>query len=203
MNKKTDQRPSDSVWRIKRIPHEEAKAQGIVSFLPAIGGVGFIMAFSMLLLILISRMRILARFYHAALAFSAAGLFVLFMGLWLMARQKRRGWKIVYGRCVDREIKQVYSPNGEHSGWVWDLRIVCEYEFGGKTYRVTPKVGWSTYATEKEALKYLEKRISPTGGCKLGINPNTPLQAELLGSRGIKEMLLWKAYEPPTDEYAV
>src|SRR5271169_1733853 len=109
MNKKSNQRPSDSVWRIEKIPHEDVKVRGVVAFLPAIGAVGFIIGFSMLLLILFSRMRILARFYYAAMALSAAGLFVLFMGLWLMARQKRRGWKIVYGRCVDRELKQVFS----------------------------------------------------------------------------------------------
>ncbi len=202
-HKKGNQMPSDSAWRIEKIPHEEAKVRGVVAFLPAIGAIGFIIGFPMLLLILFSRMRILARFYYAAMVLSAAGLFVMFMGLWLMARQKRRGWKIVYGRCVDRELKQVYSPHGEHSGWVWDWRIVCEYEWNGTTYRATPEVGWSTYATEKEALKYLEKRISATGRCKLGINPKVPLQAELLGSRGVKEMLLWKAYVPSTDGHAV
>jgi hypothetical protein len=199
VNKKGNQRPSDSVWRIEKIPHEDAKARGVVSFLPAVGSVGFIIGFSMLLLILFSRMRILARFAYAAMTLSAASLSVVFMGLWLMARQKRRGWKVVDGRCVDRELKQVFSANGEHSGWVWDWRIVCEYELNGTTYRVTPEVGWSTYATEKEAVQYLDKRISPTGGCKLNINPHIPLQAGLSGSRGIKEMLLWKALAPSTE----
>ncbi|WP_237712400.1 hypothetical protein [Pedosphaera parvula] len=144
----------------------------------------------MLFLILFFRMRSLAGFYNAASAMIVAGLVVMFMGLWLFARKKRRGWKIVYGRCVDRELRQVLSA-GEHGGWVWDWRIVCEYESEGTTYRVTPVVGWSSHATERKALKYLEKRISPTGSCRLGVNPKVPLQAELLKSRGIAERFLY------------
>jgi hypothetical protein len=191
MNTQSKERRSDSGWRIKLIPHEDTKVRGVVSFLPAFGAVGFIIGFTTFFSILFFHIRSLAGFVDAAMVMAVAGLVVMFTGLWLFARKKRRGWKIVYGNCVDRELRQVYSARDEHSGWVWDWRIVCEYESEGKTYRVTPVVGWSTHATEKKALKYLEKRISPTGTCRLAVNPKVPLQAELLGGRGIAEMLLY------------
>jgi len=66
-------------------------------------------------------------------------------------------------------------------------RVVCEFTFAGQVYRVTPKLNWSDVAqsesafpSEEKAQSFLEKRIGPTGECRLRVNPSNPAEAELI-----------------------
>jgi hypothetical protein len=97
---------------------------------------------------------------------------------WVAKRdwQAKPGWAVVQGRCTDREIRKV-SVRGK---WVWQWRIVCNYEQRGNPYRVTPKVNWSSFNSEVAAIQFLESRISPNGECTLRIHPNNSLRTELM-----------------------
>jgi hypothetical protein len=192
MTPQNNQKQRDFGWRIEKTPYQDSKVRGVVSFIPALGALGFMVGFALIFLILFLRVHSLATFYNAALVLTGSGFVVMWTGFWLMARKKRAGWKIVEGRCIDREVKEV--PGLDGLTWMW--RVVCEYELDGSKYRVTPMMGWTSYASEKAALEYLAKRISPDGRCKLGVNPKVPLQTELLEGRGIEDLLLWKAHKP-------
>ena len=171
-------------WRIQEIPHARSEAKGVASMLPAIGALVFIAGFAL---------TILNGGQGAGWAF--ASLILMFGGLWWHARKRRESWVVVPARCVDRELKQVMSAGGMHKGWVWQWRVVCDYRLEGREYRVTPLVCWTTFRTEAAALKFLAKRISPSGECKLGVNPQSPLEAELLG-KGLREFLFWLGRTP-------
>ena len=148
------------------------------------------LGFAVIFLAAVFHVESVASFYELALEWTPVCLAFMFASFWWAARQKRSGWKIIEGRCLDSEFKEINGNDGK----TWACRILCEYEDAGKTYRVTPVVGWSTYTTEANAKKYLGERVSPNGKCRLAFNPKVPLETELLGGRGIKELLFRNAY---------
>jgi hypothetical protein len=82
-------------------------------------------------------------------------------------------------------MKAFWSDNGPRYGWLW--RVICEVDYGGKHYVVSPTVNWSAFGqwntafwSEEKAQLFISQRISPSGECKLRLNPNDPLEAELL-----------------------
>lgn len=115
------------------------------------------------------------------------GLGITLFSLWKSARHDRRHWPKVRARCLDWEYWKGDTRDGE-SGKTWYLQLLCEFEFGGTPYRVTP-AHWTTYATRKGVQRFLNKIISPEQTCDLWINPKNPLQAELI-SRDVKDLLL-------------
>ena len=103
------------------------------------------------------------------------------------AKAKRATWPVVSARCTDRQLQMKVFSNGDGSwdGWLWSL--VCDIDYGGRHYVVTPKVRWSDtsqgetpFRSEDEAKKCLAQMVSAHGECKLRINPKNPLEAELL-----------------------
>ena len=150
------------------------------SLIPALGVVAFILGPAILLLAVVTRCGD-EMILDVCFGLSIGGLAVAFGGLWGIAKVKRRGWLTLPARCTDRELLSFMSANGDMSGRVWGWRILCEYEYQGKKYTVTPRVGWCTWAKQNTAVKYLEKRVAPDGGCRLRVNPKSSYQTELAG----------------------
>jgi len=127
------------------------------------------------------------KYQSLGLALTGAGLFVLFCSILLnalTAKAKRAGWPVVSARC----IKQTLQKHQSHEGadfWLW--RLVCEINYAGNIYQVIPKVRWSDagqsespFFTEAKAKKFSSEIISPSGACKIRVNPKNPLEAEML-----------------------
>lgn len=131
-----------------------------------------------------------SRYGRWALSVAAGGFLLAVVSMLLnafMARARRRAWPVVSGRCTERQLerKLISNDGGPSEGWVW--KVVCEVDYGGKHYVVRPKVHWSDLAQgdgpfwkEEKARRFLSQRIAPNGECKLRLNPNNPLEAELV-----------------------
>jgi len=172
-------------WRIQMIPYDDISKPmtmslgGIVAVVPAVGIFGFLGGLA------------LATYDHtkyesSGLMIAVLGFVVLFGGAWLKARVVRQDWDVASGRCVDRELQKIWIPRGAANAgghWAWFWRIICEYEYLGVRYRVTPEVYWASFSSEDAALKFLEERISPNGECTLRVNPKNLLRAELMEQR--------------------
>ena len=178
-------------WRIHQIPYDDTSKPmimnlgGIVSIVPAVGIFGFLGGLAMA--------SYEQKYENSGLMVAVLSFVVLLCGIWLRARVVRQGWDVASGRCVDRELRKAWIPAGVanaggHWGWFW--RIICEYEYLGIPYRVTPEVYWASFNSEEAALKFLEERISPNGECTLRVNPKNPLRTELM-DQGIKDKLLY------------
>jgi hypothetical protein len=169
-------------WRIQMIPYDDSSKPMTVetNWIATVGAIGFLTAFVLLF-------RNPGKDTNLRLEFAVGSLLLAFFGVWLKARRKRKDWEIESARCVDRELKKVRLPKGGE-GWYW--RIVCEHEFHGEKYRVTPIVQWANFMSEEAAMKFIGEKISPDGECKLHINPKNPLQTELVG-QGIADKLLY------------
>lgn len=177
-------------WRIQIIPYDDSSkpitpnSTGALAFVQAIGVLGFIAG---LALALYDK----TEYKEKGLIIASLSFLIVLVGFWLKSRSDREGWDVAYGRCVDREIRKLWTQSGGHgSGWIWVWRIVCEHDYVGIKYRVTPTVNWATFSSEEAALKFLEEKISPADDCKLRVNPKNPLQTELFG-QGIKDKLLY------------
>ena len=176
-------------WRIQMIPYGDSSkpmtpnSDGALAFVQAVGVLGFIAG---LAVIFYDQ----AKYIELGLIIAGLSFLIVSVGFWLKARSEREGWDVASGRCIDREVRKILTMNQGHSGWTWVPRIVCEYNYLGTKYRVTPTVNWATFALEEAASKFLEGKISPDGDCKLRVNPKNPLQTELFG-QGIKDKLLY------------
>jgi len=104
-----------------------------------------------------------------------------------IAKVKRAAWPVVLAHCTERQLqmKAFLGENGPRYGWLW--RVVCEINYGGKHYVISPMVNWSAFGlwntvfwSEEKAQRFIVERVSPNGDCKLRVNPNNPLEAELL-----------------------
>ncbi len=179
-------------WRIHLIPCDDTSKPmtmnlgGIVSIVPVAGILGFIGGLAM-------ATYDEPKHTTSGLMIAVLSFVVALGGAWFKARVVRQGWDVASGRCVDRELQKVWIPAGAanaggHWGWFW--RIVCEYEYLGIPYRVTPEVYWASFYSEEAALKFLEERISPNGECRLHVDPKNPLRTELF-DQGLKDKLLY------------
>lgn len=172
-------------WRIEMIPFDDPFKPMMVqtSGVAVAGALAFVTGFALLAYNA-------NKFKGVGLCLAAGGFLAALLGVWLKARNSRKGWEVVTARCVDRELKQVEIFVNGRSSWGWLWRIVCEYEYLGKEVRVTPTVYWSNFTSEEAARKFIENHISSDGECKLHINPKNLLQTELDG-QGIKDKLLY------------
>jgi len=135
---------------------------------------------------------ILPEFGHVPLGIGLAvgGFLTAFASIFLnavQAKSKRKAWPVVPARCTEQQLQKKWFGNPEEfsEGWLW--RVVCEIDYGGKNYVVSPKVHWSDmermdapFCSEEKAQQFISLKISPKGECKLRVNPNNPLEAELL-----------------------
>jgi hypothetical protein len=154
---------------------------GIVLFLSITGILTFLAGLSLAV----------CGYQDLGLALAGAGLLAAFGSIFMnaaRAKAKRAAWPVVSARCTDRELqKKIYNDGND--GWSW--RVVCEINFAGKNYSVTPKVHWSDagqadapFWSEEKARHFLAQAIAPDGECKLRVNPDNPLEAELLRQHG-------------------
>lgn len=172
-------------WRIQLISYEDASKPmfmsigGILAAVPVLGGFGFIGSLA------------LATYDHdkfksIGVVVAVLSFVVVLGGAWVKERVVRHDWDFAPGRCVDRELQKIWiqrgpDVSGGHWGWFW--RIVCEYEYLGIRYRVTPEVYWTSFSSEDAALKFLAGRISPDGKCTLRVNPKNLLRTDLMEQR--------------------
>ncbi|TVM36437.1 DNA translocase FtsK 4TM domain-containing protein [Oceanidesulfovibrio marinus] len=140
--------------------------------------------------ILIARKSPLLDHTMAWVAVMAAGLVVALISLWYGGRRTRRSWKRIQARVLDKEIyKDIsYADGGEDTARTWCFQLLCEFELNGETYQVTPGF-WRTFGTESGVKRFLARAIDNNGRCALWVNPQNPLQAELVG-RDVKDVLL-------------
>ena len=103
------------------------------------------------------------------------------------AKTKRKAWPVVPAQCTHQqlEVRRYSGEGGPSDGWLW--QVVCEIRYGGKKYAVSPKVYWSDlgqgdapFWSEAKARQFISRKISPKGECQLRVNPDNPLEAELL-----------------------
>jgi hypothetical protein len=102
----------------------------------------------------------------------------------VVAKSKRAAWPVVPAHCTGRQLQKKRFNDGA-DGWLW--QVVCEIYFHEKRYSVSPKIHWSDlgradepFWSEEMARQFLSQKISPDGKCKLRVNPDNPLEAELL-----------------------
>ena len=107
------------------------------------------------------------------------GLATCIGSIYYSARKKRSNWRRVRARCLDKDVFWEYSQDPEGGGKVWTFRLLCAFDLDGKTYRVTPNF-WSTFPTKDSVIKFLGNRVSSSGTCVLLINPDNPLETELM-----------------------
>lgn len=103
------------------------------------------------------------------------------------ARQKRKNWVRINATCLDSEFYRDKSYDSDGIGITWVIQLLCEVEYDGKTYKVTPSF-WRTFFTKWGAKKFLESKIK-NGKCELYVNPDNPLETEIVGN-DIKDFLL-------------
>lgn len=121
---------------------------------------------------------------------SIAGLVIALFSVFFRGRRIRRNWGKVPAHCIDGEIKRVLSTPGLRGGAkkTWTFQLLCKFELREKQHMVTPGY-WTTFMSERRLRKFLDRAISPSGKCQLWVNPDNPLQAELIGN-DIKDLLL-------------
>lgn len=119
----------------------------------------------------------------AAMLFSIAGASICLGWYAVMRRASRRTWVRVKSRCLDSEyrclrVNTVANPGGSGGGYTWGFRILCEYEWKGAIYRVTPQT-WRTFFFEAGVRHYLRRVINSDGECFLHVNPKNLLEVEV------------------------
>jgi hypothetical protein len=171
-------------WRIQMIPYDDSSRPMTVetNWIATVGAIGFIVGAVLLI-------RNPGKDTNLWLGLAVGSLLLAFFGIWFQARRQRKDWEVETARCVDRELQKFRLPKG--GGWGWFWRIVCEYEFHGEKFRVTPNVHqWINLSSEETAMKFIGENISPDGECKLHVNPKNPLQTELVG-RSVRDKFLY------------
>lgn len=119
----------------------------------------------------------------------AAGLIVALVSLLYSGRRTRRNWQRVQARVLDKEIYEDFSYTGDDEpGKTWFFTLLCEFELGGQTYRVTPSF-WRSFGTKSGVGRFLEKVVNRNGLCELWVNPQNPLETEVVG-RDVKDVML-------------
>jgi hypothetical protein len=186
-------------WRIQMIPYEDpahpAKRSwtgvstwsGKAGIVPVLGPLGFIGGLALATFNADNKNHSIPKQTIWGLLLAVSSFAAIFATAWFKNRAESRDWDVAPARCVDRELRRVRSEaapatnvihSDRYSTWVW--RILCEYEHQGRSYRVTPRISWSTFQSEAAAAEFLEVRISSDGTCRLRLDPNNPLKTELV-----------------------
>jgi hypothetical protein len=100
-------------------------------------------------------------------------------------RVRGRGprWVEIEARCLDRDIQPVAEYRGRQTQEGWSYRLLCEFNFEGRTYRATPEgyaeMRWHMFPSAEAVAEFLERHIGPEGRCRLCINARNPRQCRL------------------------
>lgn len=120
--------------------------------------------------------------------YASVGSFIFaLLSLAYKARKRRKNWKRITAKCLDNEFfkQKIFGADG--TGVSWQIQMLCEFEYNGKNYKVTPSF-WRYFLTKWGAKKFLESKII-NGKCELHVNPDNPLETEVVGN-DIKDFLL-------------
>lgn len=178
---------ADDGWRIPLIPFEDPSTPRMIKpgILEVIGLAGFAgSVYGLVQSIADTALLIVA-------AVASVGLIAF--SLLTKARRKRAGWVKVRAQCIDKEMREARGREGKP---VWAFRFLCEYEYRGAVHRVTPgywlNVGSATVLQERarrKAEELMGKLVRADGKCELFINPDNPLETEMVG-HDLKDKLL-------------
>jgi hypothetical protein len=160
--------------------HLGTRPKGMVPWLSLAGVLGFTTGMGFLV-------SGLYKYEGLGLALAAGGMSITLGSIYLyelQVKKIRAAWPVVFARCVNRKLVKVAAgERGEALFW----RLDCEFNYAGRDYRVIPKVRWNATArvetafwSEETARLFLEKVVTSTGECKLRLNPQNFLEAELL-----------------------
>jgi hypothetical protein len=165
-------------WRIKHIPFRDPYAKMETNWGALLGALLFIVG-------IFAGLKAKTLFLISFLGIVLGLVSILFKG-----RILRKNWIKVLAQCTDKEWKSVLGALGRNGGVrkTWTFQLLCEFELDGKRYTVTPGY-WSTFISESQLQKFLDKVISPDRKCQLWVNPKNPFQAELIAN-DIKDFLL-------------
>lgn len=113
----------------------------------------------------------------------AIGFLGMLLSVWMKEKAKRADWIKMWVRCIDKEHRLLYVRANKGRGYTWSWRWVCEFDYGGKVYRVTPRHLGITRVRrspppEEEAIQF-DQKVNPGNQMELWINPNNPLQTEV------------------------
>lgn len=169
----------DPVWRIELISW---KPEGIIGRLkPNAPDTWVFIVFGLVGIvgiILLASFQI--AFIPTGLAVSTFGLSLLMLSRFVVGYFSYKNYVRVDGNCMDHEVREIDSPDRIISFIyhpTWAPRLLCEYVYQGKNYRVTPVICHNTNLySEISANDFLKKRIGPDNNCTLWINPKNPLQ---------------------------
>lgn len=176
---KPDENTSETTeWRIKSVPFRDPCARMKTNWGALLGSLLFIVG-------IFAGFKTKSFFLILIVGLVLGLISVLFRG-----RIVRKNWKKVLAHCTDKEWKSVLGAPSQRGGVrkTWTFQLLCEFELDGKQYIVTPGY-WSTFISEGRLRKFLDKVISPDGKCQLWVNPENPLQAELIAN-DINDFLL-------------
>ncbi len=114
-----------------------------------------------------------------AIAIAVGGLATLLASRFVAGRDQYGKFVRVDAVCVDREMREIDDPDPD-SGAFWHARILCEFDYQGRTWRVTPVIPVFVANRKRRGLEnFLDKRIGRDGSCVLWINPDNPLETVL------------------------
>ena len=112
-----------------------------------------------------------------------AGLSILLLGIFTMNYFFYRTLLPMDAKVVDQEIRAIEEVDNQHKPkWktYWYARIVCEYQYAGQFWKVTPLIHSNKmFSSEAQLMKYLQDRIHKDKQCRIMINPRNPLQTVL------------------------
>jgi hypothetical protein len=167
----------NSGWRIQHIPWQP---EGRLEYHIPKDGItwalvvsGFVCFFGPILL--------LGRGFSAWMVISLMvfGLVLLFASRFSFGRNLFYAFEAVEAACIDREILEVEDPDSIGSfnnNTFWVPRILCEFDYQGRRYRVTPIiVKIVAFNSEEGAKNFLDDKIDSKGKCTLWVNPKNPL----------------------------
>jgi len=117
---------------------------------------------------------------------AVCGLAIILLGRFYAAFKRHFDWQRVTARCVDREIQERSGYQGGDRVAGWEYRLLCTFDFNGRSYEVTPEPSYLVaFNSQSKLEQYLEERIQPNGTCKLWIDPSNPLHAMFHTRRNI------------------
>lgn len=114
-------------------------------------------------------------------AYVGGGFGFALISLLVAGRARRRGWLRIKAVCLDQE-RHTDVEGG-------CFRLLCRFEFQGKTHTVTPVDYWRNFSSKAALRGFLAKTIGEDGTCWLRVNPRNPLQTEL--ATGLAHRLLF------------
>lgn len=108
-----------------------------------------------------------------------AGLALLLASRFCYGQNLYGKFQAVEAACIDKDVQEFeeFDPDGGFpNAKIWAARILCQFNYNGCRYTVTPIiVKLTAFSTEEEVNRFLEARIDSDGICTLWVNPDNPL----------------------------